>query len=43
MKGLENIGKTRNEAKTTFHNRVRWRATAVALCSTRNEDDLVSK
>lgn len=42
MKELENIWNTWNEAKRTAVNRVRWRATVAALCSTRNEEDLVS-
>lgn len=39
LKELENIGKTRNEAKRTAQNKLRWRVTVVALCSTRNKED----
>nr|XP_034338546.1 uncharacterized protein LOC117692963 [Crassostrea gigas] len=39
LKELRNIGKTWNEAKRTAQNRVTLRATVVAMCSTRNEED----
>lgn len=36
---LENIRMTGNEAKRTGQNRVGWKATVVALCSTRNDEE----
>ena len=36
---LHQIGMSWNEAKRTAHNRVRWRATVEALCSTWNEKE----
>ncbi|CAC5395900.1 unnamed protein product [Mytilus coruscus] len=38
-KELEEIGYTWSEAKRIAQNRVRWKATVAALCSTRNEED----
>ena len=36
---LERKHLTWNEAKSTAHNRVRWRVLVEDLCSTRNEED----